>query len=159
MFLSWRTAADPLLSEFQLAITSLQIFLNELVTETNQEEYCRRMFDLLYKTYADDKYLRIDLDMKYRLLKKDMADKMLLDHFYQSFAMPIGRLKSALTTIHSYIVQERLDEQYRITGDIIHMNFNRIFSSRQKEKEMVTYYFYLKTLVTSRNKTEQKRHS
>lgn len=126
---------ESLLNDFQLTLQSKCDLMDMLKTNFNKE-------------HGDTKDLKIQLDNKYRRLRKDIEDILRggeqdipgLSTLTLLLAKKSTRVRSVIQPILKAIKENDFPvPSYQLLASYIHMMLNRIFTARQRTHEMVVY--------------------
>lgn len=117
-----------------------------------QLHFLRQMSGTFYAEFSEDKSLRIDLDLKYRAIKKEISG-LLKDHLYFS------RLRIQRWADLFYLKQSRIlayaetfpaERKTQLLADLIHLHLNRLFTDKQRNQELIVYYCLYKQKLAER---------
>jgi thiopeptide-type bacteriocin biosynthesis protein len=137
--------------EQYLAISSMSIMLNMALPNTKQQvDFLAAVKESLSREYGREKSVRVELDQKYREVKKIFMElgngdfhfkKMKLSGAHHLFIQALGAVIRKAAKFDPIRRQSLL-------ADLIHMHLNRTFSSQQRRQEFVLYYFFHKFTIS-----------
>jgi thiopeptide-type bacteriocin biosynthesis protein len=118
----------------------------------DQLTFLQQMSNTFYAEFSSDKSLRIDLDQKYRELKKEIT-KLLKDHLYFK-QMRIGQWADLFGLKQQQIADAArafsTQRKTQLAADLIHMHLNRLFAEKQRNQELIVYYCLYKHKLAER---------
>jgi thiopeptide-type bacteriocin biosynthesis protein len=100
--------------------------------------------DSFLSEFGGRKQLKIDLDVKWRLLGKDLT--ILLDN--PPGAKSAKKLIQSLNKLSEASGGWESGRRNTLLADLIHMQVNRMFSTRQRQHEALIYFFLHKYTVS-----------
>lgn len=134
-----------------LAISSMSIILNLGISGTRQQvDFLTSVKENLSREYAREKSTLVELDQKYREVKKIFTElgngevylkKMKLTGSCQLFTQAFGAIITKAAKFDPVRLQTLL-------ADLIHMHLNRVFSCQQRRQEFVLYYCFHKYKIS-----------
>jgi thiopeptide-type bacteriocin biosynthesis protein len=130
----------------QLAISGMAAMLGLVLPVPGEQlRFLESVTAGFYREFNGDKNFRVELDSLYRGLKADFSVAAADAGLYRRLNLTRcnNRFKKAIGVLFS---KERLSEarKHALLADVIHMHLNRIYAGRQREREMVLYYCFLK---------------
>jgi len=130
-------------SYHSLALVSVTYLLNGFLPDINiRITFLEQMVQTFYSEFSNDKSLKIELDQKYREIKKEIAGLLPHQEYYEKLKLmrwsDIFELKTnAILNVASGFTAKRKNQ---LLADLIHMHLNRIFIDRQRNQELIIYY-------------------
>jgi hypothetical protein len=97
------------------------------------------------------------LDLKYRSIKPRIGALLEKQADWEYFAN-FQVLAEKTTAINNYVSNRGLTERLALFADLVHMQLNRTFRVKQRQQELIVYYFlqkYLASVIAKKNKTVQ----
>jgi thiopeptide-type bacteriocin biosynthesis protein len=134
-----------------LAFVSVVHLLNSFLPDLNiQINFLEQIVQTFYSEFSSDKTLKIELDQKYREIKKEIAELLNNKVYYEK--LNLGRWSD----MFAFKLQEVLNATVNFTpkrknqllADLIHMHLNRLFVDRQRNQELIIYYCIFKYQVS-----------
>lgn len=106
------------------------------------------MQDRFMREFSADRQLRIDLDIRYREIGVPVRAALEDDQSGGYFDAALGAMLQPLTVLAKETVSWSPGKRNNFLADLIHMQLNRFFISRQREHETVVYYCCYKYAVS-----------
>lgn len=130
------------------AMLSVDFIFNGWNLETQGRlELLEQICVSLMNELGSEKQLRGDLNKKYRINQQNINEfmSMATGFFTRTEREKLSVLGDELRLLarHNFNLKTR---SRKLLADILHMHMNRIFSSEQRKKELVIYYFSLRYL-------------
>jgi thiopeptide-type bacteriocin biosynthesis protein len=138
-------------SYHSMALVSVAYLLNNFLPDINiRITFLEQMVQTFYSEFSNDKSLKIELDQKYREIKKEIAGLLPHQEYYEKLKLmrwsDIFELKTnAILNVASGFTAKRKNQ---LLADLIHMHLNRIFIDRQRNQELIIYYCLYKYQVS-----------
>ena len=123
-----------------------------------------KLIELFFKWRSDsfltefnsNKKLKVEMDKKYRLLSNSIADAIsaffIDDKRLNLIQKSVRKLRAALSVITEGSQSWPELRRYTLLADLIHMQVNRIFPSRQRQHEALICYCLYKYALTKKAK-------
>lgn len=130
-------------SYHSLAIVSVAHLLNRFLPKIDDQLlFLGQMVQTFYKEFSSDKSLKIDLDQKYREIKKEVVSLLASQDYYKKLKLTkwadLFMLKTSLVLKSASGFSTKRRSQ--LLADLIHMHLNRIFIDRPRNQELIIYY-------------------
>lgn len=127
------------------AVCSTGIILRTLLIETQVIfEYVKMHSERMLEEFSVSKETRLSMDIKYRSYRDDMNRVADDGCSFQGTKRQMTAFLSALEKLQTAAGQLSWQRRYKLCSDLMHMHLNRLFSSEQRKKEMIIYYFLSK---------------
>jgi thiopeptide-type bacteriocin biosynthesis protein len=136
---------------YSLAFVSVANLLNSFLPDINiQITFLEQMVQTFYSEFSSDKSLKVELDQKYREIKKEVAglltnkeyyEKLKLGEWSDSFSLKVHEVSNATLDF-------AIKRKNQLLADMIHMHLNRLFIDRQRNQELIIYYCLYKYNVS-----------
>ncbi|MEB0261813.1 lantibiotic dehydratase [Mucilaginibacter sp. 10I4] len=140
-------------SYHSLALVSVTYLLNGFLPDINiRITFLEQMVQTFYSEFSNDKSLKIELDQKYREIKKEIAGLLPNQEYYEKIKLmrwsDIFELKTnTILNVASGFTAKRKNQ---LLADLIHMHLNRLFIDRQRNQELIIYYCLFKYQLSVR---------
>jgi thiopeptide-type bacteriocin biosynthesis protein len=158
LILSWTrlvTAGEPVpFSNLQLGIVSAARMAETFYSGKDLAAFFALMSARFLRGFSGGKQLKTDLDTKYRSMRREVEEAMQVP--------PPGAVASAMKTLLRTMVVVKVkaandppEKQQALLADLIHMQLNRTFQIKQRQLELLVYYFldkYTASLLARRKK-------
>jgi thiopeptide-type bacteriocin biosynthesis protein len=108
----------------------------------DQLNFFRQMSGTFYAEFSGDKSLRVDMDLKYREIKKEISSLVKDDLYFRKLRIRQWadlfwlRQNLILATAGAFSAQRKT----QLLADLIHMHLNRLFTEKQRNQELIVYY-------------------
>ena len=106
-------------------------------------KFTGKVAEALFHEFSGDKILKVSLDQKYRLIKKDI-NLVLGNRFTNKLPTPMSKrmelLKNSVTAIAVRLDGMNDLEREMLIADLIHMQLNRTFRDDQRKQELLLYF-------------------
>ncbi len=145
---------------WQFAVRSLDALLTDFKFNSNEKLLLlEHLKDGFIREHGGSKELKLQLDNKFRNVRKQVEDILNIDSDASSEILPLIELlewkKEQLEPLAEKIIELKNTNQLQIglndlLGSYIHMTLNRVFMARQRTYELVVYdllYRYYKSLA------------
>ena len=121
-------------------------------------DFFKLMAARFLKGFGGDKVLKADLDREYRALKNEIGTLLEKPVPEKSLAPAFKKMLTRAAAIEKQIRQQPAAERQALLADLVHMQLNRTFRIKQRQQELMVYYFlekYMLSLMARQNKSLQ----
>lgn len=158
------TIGDDDNMRWKIALKWIDDFLDNFNSNLHQKfDLIQNFKDSFIKEHGEGKGLKVQLDGKFRLTRKEIESAFSESHFEilrQVISFKNQRISELTTKIIELDLKGELEvELNSLVGSFLHMSINRFFKSRQRTYEMVLYdllFKYYKSLIAKNQKQNIK---
>ncbi len=159
--LAVRTDDLPAEGEYLMAMSTIYVMALSFIDDSQITNlFFNQMADRFLKEFKGGKQLKIDLDNKYRAIKGDLSLWLKVEEennaLYTLFGKELHVLLDQIRSLSAASMKWDEGKRYQLIADLIHMQVNRFFSSKQRHHEMVIYYCLQKHGATIAGRLKQK---
>lgn len=134
-----------------LAFVSVVHLLNSFLPDLNiQINFLEQMVQTFYSEFSSEKTLKIELDQKYREIKKEIAELLSNKVYYEK--LKLGKWSDMFALKVQEVLKAAVSftpkRKNQLLADLIHMHLNRLFVDRQRNQELIIYYCIYKYQVS-----------
>lgn len=143
---------DKLLSNNGLIFLSISNIFDSFDLDTDQRiSLLAQLVSLFSKEFDFNKTERIEFDMKYRKMRKEIHEtlKCSLSMHSVVFRKQLIKYMKKLNEIHLETITYPSEKRLTLIADIMHMHLNRIFIDEPRGKEFLAYYMMHKYYKSS----------
>jgi thiopeptide-type bacteriocin biosynthesis protein len=135
-------------SNFQLGVVTAFRMAGAFFSGADVAGFFRLMSARFLRGFSGGKPLRTELDNKYRDMRKDLAAALELKLPRGVLGMAMRALLDQLALVGG-IATDTIENRQALLADLIHMQLNRTFQIKQRQQELMVYYF-LEKYTTSK---------
>lgn len=140
-----RTGDESGWEELQLAlVTADRMIRCFLTSEDTRLDFLKKVTGRFLKEFSADKALMVAMDAKYRELKGLIAGAA--DSRLHHTAMRV--LMNSVKQLSRSNYRDTEGRRVALLADLVHMQLNRTFATRQREQEMLVYYLLQKHMLS-----------
>ncbi|WP_179414596.1 lantibiotic dehydratase [Mucilaginibacter sp. E4BP6] len=126
-----------------LGFKSVSQLLNMFLPDLNDQlVFLQQMVNVFYAEFAQDKALKVDLDLKNRAIKAEVQQLLASTDYFEklNLVQQMKQFRQTATSILKALSGSSPKRKNQILADLVHMHLNRIFIDRQRHQELIIYY-------------------